>query len=236
MKEKKTKTRLQKINDIILILNIIFPVWIVALIYTSAISGYLFLIVLFASLLLVMIYKIVIKLKKGKIILYIARIISILCVAAYYTPMILLMNFTHTKPLYELKRSTYTYGVFGNNADYYKRLLPEKLPSVCDDYSFRTMGSMVAQDYHPSSYLMFHTDSSTIDLYSHYYKNLSCEVRTNDDETTNVKNDIDWFCEQMKLQDSIQDNLDNAELYWFSDYYPKAVLLNRETGLVAILT
>ena len=237
MKEKRIKTRLQKANDIILILHIIFPLWIVPLtMYASAISGYLFFIALIAMLLLGVIYKVVTKSQKGKIILYITRIITILCVAMFYTPMILLMGFSHTKPLYELKRLDYAYGVFGDNADFYLQLLPEKLPLVCDDYSFRTMGSKVAQDYHASSYLMFHTDLNTIDSYSNYYKRLACEVRINCDEEGKVKKDIDWFCGQMKLRDTFQDNLDKAELYWFSGYYPKAVLLNRETGLVAILT
>lgn len=236
MKEKKKKTRLQIANVIILILHIVFPIWLVPLMYTVGISGYMFFIALVTSLLLGVIYKIVTKHQKGKMLLYIARAITILCVVSFYIPMILLMKFSQTKPLYEIKRLAYAYGVFGDNADYYKQLLPEKLPSVCDNYSFRTQGSMVAQDYHASSYLMFHTDSKTIDLYSNYYKSLDCEVRINGDESDNVKSDIDWFCRQMKLRELFQDNLDNAELYWFSDYYPKAVLLNRETGLVAILT
>ena len=235
MKEKRIKTRLQRANDIILILHIIFPVWIVAFMYTFAISYYLFLITLFSSLLLGVIYKIVVKLQKGSIILYIARVITILCVVSFYIPMILLMNFSHTKQLYKLKRLDYAYGVFGDNADYYKQLLPDKLPSVCDDYSFRTRGSMVAQDYHASSYLMFHTDTATINLYAEYYSGLGCEVIANNHED-GINKKVEWFCGLVRLQDYFQDNLDQSELYWFDDHYPKAVLLNRETGLVAILT
>ena len=234
--EQEKKTPLQRANRIILILHIVFPVWLFALMYTSAISGYLFFIAFTAALLLGGIYSIVSKLQKGKIVLYIARVITILCIAAFYTPMILLVTFSHTKSLYEIKRLDYAYGVFGSNADYYKQLLPEKLTSVCEDYSFRTQGSMIAQDYHPSSYLMFHTDAATMDLYADYYKGLDCDVRINDEDNDKAKSDIEWFCSQMRLRESFHDNLDHAELYWFSGTYPKAVLLNRETGLVAVLT
>ncbi|MGN0632993.1 MAG: hypothetical protein ACI4JW_03905 [Oscillospiraceae bacterium] len=238
MKEKMTKTRLQRANGIILILHIIFPIWLIALMYTYAISKYWFLIALIAALLLGVIYKIVIKLQKGKKLLYTARVITIIIVLSFYVPVILLINFSHTKALYEIKRFDYAYGVYGKNSEFYKRLLPDKLPAVCDDYSFRTQGSMIGQDYHASSYLMFHTDSDSIDSYSEYYKNLDREVRVrvNNDESDDVKDDIDWFCVQTRLRESFQDNLDNAEIYLFDDYYPKAVLLNRETGLVAILT
>ncbi|MBR1752166.1 MAG: hypothetical protein IJ740_15095 [Ruminococcus sp.] len=183
-----------------------------------------------------MIYKTVTKLQKGKTVLYVARAIAVLTVISFYIPAFLLMGFSHTKALYRLKRLDYAYGVFGENAEYYKKLLPDRLPEVCEDYSFRTKGNMVAQDYHPSSYLIFRTDAAAIDLYSEHYRTLDCEVMISDGTSDEVKKDIDWVCGQMRLRETFQDDLDHAELYWFSGLYPKAVLLDRRSGLVAILT
>ncbi len=233
MKQKKEKSRWQKVNDIILILHIIFPAWIMAWMYTPSFSNILFLISLSASLLLGIIYKLVKKYHKGKLFLYISRGIAICSIIAFYTPMLILMNFSHSKLFYSLKRLNYIYGVYGNNSTYYEQLLPPELPAICDDYSFRTQGSMIAQDYHPSSYLIFHTNRAALDSYALHFDELNCTRREN---TPDTQEDIEWFCGQMRLRDTIQDNLDHAVLYWFDGTYPKAVLLNYETGLVAILT
>lgn len=238
VKQKKKKTRWQKINGIILTLNIIFPVWIMALMYTSAISDVLFLIAVFSLLLNGVVYKLNEKFHKGRCFLYIARGIVISAWTVFYMPMLILMNFSHSQLIYPLKRFCYTYGVFGSNAAFYQQLLPEELPEICDDYSFRTQGSMVAQDYHPSSYLMFHTDTASLEAYVSHFDALDCARLENGTEDGDFfQNKIEWFCGQMGLRESFQDNLDNAVLYWFAGgMYPKAVLLNFETGLVAVLT
>lgn len=236
MKQKKKKTRWQKVNDIILVLNIIFPVWLMALMYTPAISYIFFLIAVFTLLLNGVIYKLVTEYHKGKGFLYITRGIVISAWIAFYLPMLLLMNFSHSKLLYPLKRLDYIYGVYSSNADYYQQLLPSELPEICNDYSFRTQGCMIAQDYHPSSYLMFHTDTATLESYALHFDQLDCVRRENGTENMYIQNDLEWFVGQMRLRKSFQDNLDHAVLYWFSGTYPKAVLLNFETGLIAILT
>lgn len=229
---KKPKSRWQKVNEGILILHIVFPVWMMALMMTSAVSGTLLLIAVGASLLLGVIYKLVQRFQRGKIVLLFARIFAVGACLALYLPMLILTQFSHTKLLYPLKRLDYTYGVFGDNAAYYQRLLPESLPAVCEDYSYRTQGSMAAQDYHPSSYLMFHTDADTLRAYAAYYDSIG--LMPIEDELAAEK--IDWFCGMMRLREQFQDNLDHAVLYWLGDRYPKAVLLNAETGLVAVLT
>lgn len=231
MKQKKEKSRWHKVNDIILLLNIALPMWGLALMYTSAISGILFLIAMGTLLLNAIIYKLVTKFNKGRAFLHTTRAIVIIAWIVYYTPMVLLMNFSHTKPLYTLKRADYIHGVYGGS-DFYQQLLPEKLPEICDDYSFRAQGSVPAQDYHPSSYLMFHTDSATLDAYALHYEQ-SGGTRL---ENGYAQEKIEWFCGQMRLRESFNDNLDNAVIYWFNERYPKAVLLNYDTGLVAVLT
>lgn len=235
-KEVKKKTRLQIANKVILILNLVFPVWAFALMYTPSISFILFLIAWGTLLLNAIIYKLVTKFNKGQTFLHIIRGIVIISWIAFYTPMTLMMNFSHTKPLYSLKRADYIHGVYGNNSEFYGQLLPEKLPEICDDYSFIAQGSMVAQDYHASSYLMFHTDTATLDSYALRLDQFGGSRLENESENESVQEQIEWFCGQMRLRDSFNDNLDNAVVYWFDGRYPKAVLLNYETGLVAVLT
>lgn len=235
-KQKKQKTGWQIANEVILLLHIVIPVWVAALMLTSAVSGKLFLIAVCSSLLLGVVYRQVKKHEKGRGLLYIARIVAIGSCIAFYLPMIVLTNFTHTKILYPLKRLDYSYGVFGSNADYYLRLLPKRLPEKCEDYSYRTQGSMPAQDYHPSSRLKFYTDNDTLEVYAAYFDKEDCIRFENDPENEEATKKIQWFCRQMGLDDPFEGSLDNAVLFWIDDYYPKGALLDYDTGLVAILT
>ncbi len=235
---KKARTRLEKINSLIFILHIVFPVWMIFLMYTMAVSGYLFLTMLAAVLLLGAIYRAVNYCGKGRKILYAARIITALLIVAFYMPSFILMSFKETELLYPLKRACYIYGVYGGS-EFYDNLLPEKLPDKCGDYYCMTQGCVPAQDYHPSSYLMFHTDRDTLDSYAEYYSGFGytlLENNVSEDEEDNSFDRIEWFCSQMRISERFSDNLDNAVLYYIDDYYPKGILLNYETGLVAILT
>lgn len=233
LRSEKKKSGWQIVNSIILALHLVFPVWLMAWMYTSAISGVLLIIAVVSALALGVVYKEVQRKQKGKKLLIAARVIAIGACVVYYLPMVVLMNFVETKWMYPLKRLDYTFGVYGGNAAYYQRLLPGTLPKVCEDYSFRTQGSMIAQDYHPSSYLMFHTDTVTLDEYAAYYETLDCSRIVNSEYT---EGKFSWFCGQMRMEKYFQDDLSNAVLYWFGDYYPKGVLLNYDTGLVAVLT
>ena len=47
---------------------------------------------------------------------------------------------------------------------------------------------------------------------------------------------LSWFCNQMKLDQNLPEHSEQMTLYWFDSYYPKGVLLDYDTGLVAVLT
>ena len=235
MKKKQTKSRWIIVNAIVLILHIVCPVWAFAFICTIGFSGILFSSVIVTSFLLVYVYKKVNKWRNGKVILYTARALAIGSLIAVYMPMLLINNFTETKVLYSLKRADYIYGVYGRNTERYEQMLPESLPEQCEDYSFRTEGETIAQDYHPSSYLMFHTDTATLESYAAHFKKVNYERYENGSNLNKTRYNVEWFCGHMRLDDSFQDNLDNAVLYLDTDGYILAALLNYETGLVAIL-
>ena len=141
--------------------------------------------------------------------------------------------------LYPLKRFLYTYGVYGDESGIYEALLPEQLPDACTGYRFRTQGSLIAQDYHASSYLTFYTDAATLDTYAAYYDSMDCEriqydpVGETDEEQFPH---LSWFCGQMQLDQTMPEHSEQMTLYWFDSYYPKGVLLDYDTGLVAVLT
>lgn len=235
MKTWKALHGWQKVNRVIWVLHLLFPVWLLALMYTSAFSGTLVLIGLTALLLPAGVNWVVQKCNKGKRVLYAARGVAVCACIAFYTPMLLLMCPAQAKSLYPIKRADYIYGVYGENTQAYQRLLPEHLPAQCTDYSFRTQGSLPAQDYHPSAALMFRTDAQTMDAYAAYYDTLPCQRLENGTEQGGLQKELDWFCGQVQLRRAFDDVLDHAVLYWFDATYPQAVLLNPETGLVAIL-
>ena len=234
MEQKEKKFSCRTVNFIILVLNTIFPVWLFALIYTSAISFTAFLIAVSASLLLGVIYRLVKKYNKGRKLLYIARGVVICAWIIFWLPALILISFPENKLLYPLKLFDYMYGVYGS--DYYKEWLPSKLPEVCNDYIFITKGDSPAQDHHASSYLMFHTDTETLDSYALHFDNLE-GIRYENGTEDEASQRIEWFCNMLSLPNIFPDNLDHAVLYWFNDgRYPKGVLLNYETGLIAIMT
>ncbi|WP_024856341.1 hypothetical protein [Ruminococcus albus] len=137
--------------------------------------------------------------------------------------------------MYSIKRLDYAHGVYGKNAEYYKNLLPERLPDECEDYSFITRGCMIAQDYHASSCLSFRTDERTIDSYAKYYGGI-CDERRVKDESENEIKGIDWFCDNARIDESKRDEFENAELYWINGNFPNGALLDKDSGYVVILT
>lgn len=182
-------------------------------------------------------YEKVDRIKNGRKILRYFRIALFLCISGLILPAIVLLSFDHTKCMYNIKRLDYTYGVFGKNAEYYKKLLPEKLPDKCEDYSFVTKGSILAQDYHASSCLMFRTDEETIKYYAEYYSLLCDEIRVENDDSEEKIKGLDSFLKQARISDeSRRGEFDNAELYWIDGHFPKGALLDRDSGYVVILT
>lgn len=232
----KTTTGWRIVNALILLLHIVFPVWIFALMYTFAITPILFAVAFFSSLTLGAVYNEVKFGNKDRRILYAARIFAVSACILSYLPTAVLLNFEQTELMYPLKRICYTRGVYGSNGAYYESLLPASLPDRCEDYSFRTQGSMVAQDYHASSYLTLYTDTETLDSFAAYYDTLDCERFRSDADDEDIQRDFLWFCGQMRLEDTFFDGNINAVLYWFDDSYPKAILLDYDSGLFAVLT
>ncbi len=230
------KSTLKKLNIIIFLHNYVFPVWILCSLMTIGISQYCFLGTLVFMIATGVTYKKVDRIKNGRKILRYFRIALFLCISGLILPAIVLLSFDHTKCMYKIKRLDYTYGVFGKNAEYYKKLLPEKLPDECEEYSFITKGCMIAQDYHPSSCLMFCTDVETIEDYAEYYGRICDEIRVKDDERENEIKGIDWFCDNARIDESGRGEFKNAELYWINGNFPKGALLDKDSGYVVILT
>ncbi|MCR5807440.1 MAG: hypothetical protein K6G68_10480 [Oscillospiraceae bacterium] len=229
----KKEINFKKINTWILFLNLVFPLWFFTWIYAVGISDTLFMIMAGCCLSLGVVYKIVRKIGKGKRILTVARCIAFLSIMLYYAPVVLLMGFKQTRPVYELKRWVYLNSNFSAPEEFYGKFLPEKLPSECRDYFFSTQGSVIAQDYHPSSVLMFHTDKAAIDSYAAYYMSLD-NVQLKIDEE--AQSDIEWMEGFTKMRKHFSYDVSSCELYYYKSRFPVVVLLVRQTGLVVIFT
>ena len=181
--------------------------------------------------------------------LYICRAVTVLAVAGGFLPFILLMGFENSKMLYTVKKANYIYGVKSNNESY-RTFLPEKLPEICEDYHFVTIGVLPIPDHISKSYLMFTTDADTIDACREHYRELGCERRDIDSDPDKEHSLSDypdvkeedfyyWFCSRAYLDESIQNDFEHNELYvkkeGNKEKYSKAVLLNPDKGLVVIL-
>lgn len=227
-------------NVTVLLLHLVLPVWIGALMLTPGISEPLFPVMLICGLLPGVCSMCVRRFQRGKGLLIASRVLALCAIAVFYTPLFLIRGATETRWLYSAKRFLYTYGVYGaDGCGYYQALLPERLPDPCTGYRFRTKGSLIAQDYHASSFLIFYTDAAALDAYAAYYGSMDCERIQYDPEGKTEEEqfpNLSWFCGQMRLDQSAAADPEHMVLYWFDDHYPKGVLLDHETGLVAILT
>ena len=230
---EKKPFNFKTMNAWILFLNLVFPAWFVAWMYPCGISTNLLLFMAVCTLALGAVYKIVNKLGKGRKILTVARCIAVFSIILYYAPTVMLLGFQEIKPLYGLKRWVYLNGNFSEPEKYYGMLLPKELPRDCRDYYFWTQGSVIAQDYHPSSVLMFHTDKAAIDSYAAYYMSLDNVQLKRDEE---ARSDIEWMEGFTKMREHFSDDVSSCELYYYKTGFPVIVLLVRETGLVVIFT
>lgn len=198
--------------------------------YTPGLSGALFLIALAGNLIFGAVHKLLKYRENLKPLLHVLRAVVICLTAAFYLPTALLMGFDRVKLLYPLKRLDYTHGVYGRDAAYFERLLPEKLPEVCKDYSFRTQGSVPAQDYHPTSWLCFTTDKATLDAYAVYYDGQGYARGAEE-------RDLRWLAGQMRMNVSDTEPVfEDAVVYYIHDYYPKAVVLDYGTMQFRVMT
>lgn len=239
MDNSKKRSPWRTANATVLLLHLALPVWLFALMYTPAISSILLLVMMICGLLPGVCSKLVKKFQKGKGLLIASMVLAVFTITAFYTPLVVLRGAKEVQVLYPLKRFLYTYGVYGDRSGIYEALLPEQLPDACTGYRFRTQGSLIAQDYHASSYLTFYTDVATLDTYAAYYDSMDCERiqyapagETDEEQFPHLS----WFCGQMQLDLSLPEHSEQMTLYWFDSYYPKGVLLDYDTGLVAVLT
>ena len=134
--EKGKKFPWKMINWIIAI--VLFPFWSMAFIIVSGTSFISFGIA-FAFVVALVVANLV--LRNHKKALYICRAVTALAVAGGFLPFILLMKFENSKMLYTVKKANYIYGVMDNDESYIS-FLPEKLPEICDDYTFVTIGCL----------------------------------------------------------------------------------------------
>ncbi len=169
---KKKVLNWKDINKTILILNLIFPLWFVILIGVHGISGRLLLIAVTANLLLGLVYLIHSKTNKLHSFLFPLRVIAIACVILFYLPVVI-MNMNQQKWLYPVKRWLYAEGVSS-----YGDVLPKTLPEQCENYFFSAQMAAIAQDYHPSSYLAFYTDTATMQSYADSFGGTKTETQS----------------------------------------------------------
>ncbi|MDE5583866.1 MAG: hypothetical protein K2J08_09190 [Ruminococcus sp.] len=228
---KKTKdNRWNSINVLIMLGGIFF------LMYTSGITTVLFEIGLPVNILLVLFYKIFKKYGRFRKTVIVLRVTAIIIFALGILAPITLMNFKHTKLMYPVKRFCYAYGVYTNFNNY---ILPESMPKKCDDYLFFTQGSFPAQDYHPSAYLAFHTDSETLKKYEEHFNS----VENAECHTAHMPEENQFTGELMKCPEELPTHVfqrlepehihdfEKAIIYKVPSYYGKGCMLDYDSGL-----
>lgn len=166
------------------------------------------------------------------------RVIAVTALIAAIVSPIMVMKFDKTKLLYPVKRFCYSYGVYGGNKN---KVLPLFLPKKCNNYMFITQGSFPAQDYHPSAYLAFHTDSETLKEYENHFDLLdSAEHKvTHMPDKENYINDDSWLkCPEelprhvfQRLEHEHIHNFEKAIIYVVPSYYNKGCMLDYDSGL-----
>ena len=51
-----------------------------------------------------------------------------------------------------------------------------------------------------------------------------------------LQGDFAWFCGWLRPEKYVSDPLTHAQLFWINERFPKAALVDPESGLVAIMT
>ncbi|MDE7121725.1 MAG: hypothetical protein K2O42_06155 [Oscillospiraceae bacterium] len=154
------------------------------------------------------------------------------CIAPF-----VLMNFSYSRIMYPVKEYLYCSNFDGS---YYK-YLPKKLPAVCEDYKFVTQGGMIAQDYHASAYLMFHTDTETMQKLEEDYKRLDgakCVEITPITKYAYLPKHPEEFPGHVysRLDDVHIHDFFDAIIYRIPFYYDKGCILDYDSGLVVYWT
>lgn len=184
-----------------------------------------------------------IKLKKAVIILRISTIMAIILTYSI-TFIAVNSNLIYMKPMYQVKKFIYCHGVYSGGMGGF---LPAKLPEVCEDYKFVTQVGTIAQDYHPSAYLIFHTDTATMHELEEDYK----QIDNAELVEINIEAKYECFDKQknvidvpkafpghvfMWLDDVHIDDFFDAVFYKVPSYYNKGCIFDYSSGLVVYWT
>lgn len=212
------------------------PIGMMMTIYACGITFHMLPILIVLHIVLVLLYHRYREKQKGKTALYIVRTITVLCSVVFFLIPYPLRLFQDEPSAYLLKRELFYHGVSEN--DYCHTLLPERLPETCTDYKCITQGQVVAQDYHPSLYLMFRTTPDILEQYAAKAEALGLKKTEMPDEQT-VRDYYDFLPEYPpQLMGHVlsrlepKDSLYGSVRYTSSDYYNKGMIVQYETGLV----
>ncbi len=238
--QKKKSPDWKGINTAILVLNIIFPFGLFTLIAVFGIAERLLLIVIVANLLLGIVYRIYSRTNKLQSLLLPMRVIAVASVILFYLPVFVMGNRTQ-KCLYPVKRYIYTEGVSG-----YGEVLPKALPKQCEGYFFITQMAFIAQDYHPSSYLAFYTDTATMQMYADSFGGTKTETyrfEELDEETQQKYADSKYPNCPIEIPGHVisrikpAEDLHGAVIYTRQDtYYDRGLILDYDSGYVIFWT
>ena len=138
---------------------------------------------------------------------------------------ILETGFVYAKPAYGIRRANYISSAVGDH-DLIEKFIPKDLPENCTNYSYTIDSQVVFAPVIPESILSFCTDQNTIDEYIEYYMELGCEKSENLGRFSNILSDKHISEEGCVLYGYNYDASREGQ---------KAVLFNREKGLVIIM-
>lgn len=233
MKKSDTEKTLHALNVLIGFFLFIGIIWFVC---TITLSITLFFIGFIVNFALALVYRKDGRFRKSVIIL---RVVAVTILVLIILAPVTLLNFKNTKFMYPIKCFCYSYGVYGI-AD--NDILPSDLPKKCDDYMFITQGCMIAQDYHASAYLAFHTDSKTLKKYENHFDSLNnaeFKVTHMPDKEKSMGGDDSWSkCPEelprhvfQQLQSEHIHDFEKAIIYTVPSYYNKGCMLDYDSGL-----
>ncbi len=187
------------------------------------------------------------RLRIAVIILRISAITAI--ILTYSAPFIATnANLRYVKSMYQVKKFIYSQGVYSGYMD---EFLPEKLPKVCEDYKFVTQLDTIAQDYHPSAYLIFRTDTATMHELERDYKEIDGAELVEIDDVPDIEeykqeygyNYMQYMPEYPKqfpghvysrLDDNHKDDFFDAVIYEVPSY--RGCMFDYSSGLVVYWT
>lgn len=238
--KNSTDTKHSTLSSInVLIVFMAMPFGLMFVMYTSGIANILIEVGFWVNIVLVLFYKIYKKYGRFRKTVILLRTTAIIIFVSGLLAPVMLMKFDKNKIVYPVKRFCYSYGNYGvidNN------ILPSFLPKKCDDYMFITQGSFPAQDYHPSAYLAFHTDSGTLKKYENHFDSLNnAELKVthmpdkedymnNDDLRLKCPEELPMHVFQRLKTEHIHD-FEKAIIYTVPAYYGKGCMLDYNSGL-----